>query len=142
MPKDSLVPTQRVDGYTTKGFMTYMPEDRLKKAELIAVGTRRSRKRDLIASKRSLRNPQTIEEKPVFPTCGGKREDPDAQSLQSGPYTEILSMLPGEVHMEDSAQTHEEEPPLTQQVDKEGQTSEADLSSEKSCCSSCGFYYG
>ena len=27
-------------------------------------------------------------------------------------------------------------------MDKEGQTSEADLSSEGSCCSSCGFYYG
>ena len=27
-------------------------------------------------------------------------------------------------------------------MDKEGQTSEVDLSSEKSFCSSCGFYYG
>ena len=27
-------------------------------------------------------------------------------------------------------------------MDKEGQTSEMDLSSEKSFCSSCGFYYG
>ena len=34
------------------------------------------------------------------------------------------------------------EPPRTQQVDKEGQNSEADLFSEKSCYSSCGFYYG
>jgi hypothetical protein len=44
--------------------------------------------------------------------------------------------------MEEPAQTHEEEPPRTQQVDKEGQTSEANLSSERSCCSFCGFYYG
>ena len=27
-------------------------------------------------------------------------------------------------------------------MDKEGQTGEEDLYSEKSCCSSCGFYYG
>ena len=27
-------------------------------------------------------------------------------------------------------------------MDKEGQTSEADLSSEGSYCSSCGYYYG
>ena len=51
-------------------------------------------------------------------------------------------MLPGEVRMEEPEQTYVEEPPRTQQVDKEGQNSEADLSSEKSCCSSCGFYYG
>ena len=35
-----------------------------------------------------------------------------------------------------------EDPPRTQQMDKEGQTGEEDLYSEKSCCSSCGFYYG
>ena len=35
-----------------------------------------------------------------------------------------------------------EDPPRTQQTDKEGQTGEEDLYSEKSCCSSCGFYYG
>ena len=57
-------------------------------------------------------------------------------------YTEVLSMLPGEVRMEEPEQTYVEKPPRTQQVDKEGKTSEADLSSEKSCCSSCGFYYG
>ena len=51
-------------------------------------------------------------------------------------------MLPGEVRIEEPEQTYGEEPPRTQQVDKEGQTSEADLSSEGSCCSSCGFYYG
>jgi len=62
--------------------------------------------------------------------------------LQSGPVTEILSMLPGEVRMEEPEQTYGEEPPRAQQVDKEGQTSEADLSSEGSRCSSCGFYYG
>ena len=44
--------------------------------------------------------------------------------------------------MEEPEQTNVEEPPRTQQVDKEGQTSEMDLSSERSCCSSCGFYYG
>ena len=54
----------------------------------------------------------------------------------------VLSMLPGEVRMEEPEQTYVEEPPRTQQVDKEGQTSEADLSSEKSFCSSCGYYYG
>jgi hypothetical protein len=41
--------------------MTYKPEDPLKKAELMAVEMRRSRKRDFIASKRLLRNPQTTE---------------------------------------------------------------------------------
>jgi len=67
------VPAQRVNEYTTKGYMTYMPEDPLKKAELMAVEIRRSRKKDLLASKRALRNPQTIEKKPLFFTCGGKR---------------------------------------------------------------------
>ena len=42
--------SQRVNGYATKGYMTYMPEDPLQKAELMAVEMRRSRKRDLIAS--------------------------------------------------------------------------------------------
>ena len=51
-------------------------------------------------------------------------------------------MLPGEVRMEEPEQTYIKEPPRTQQVDKEGQNCEADLSSKKSCCSSCGFYYG
>ena len=47
------MPAQRVNGYATKGYMTYMPEDPLKKAELMAVEMRRSRKKDLIASKRA-----------------------------------------------------------------------------------------
>ena len=54
----------------------------------------------------------------------------------------MLSMLPDEVRMKDPVQTHEEEKPFTQQVDKEGQTSKAELSSEKICCESCEFYYG
>jgi hypothetical protein len=41
----------------------------------MAVGMRRSSKRDLIASKRLLRNPQTIEEQPVCAMCGGRKED-------------------------------------------------------------------
>ena len=57
-------------------------------------------------------------------------------------YTEILSMLPREVRMEEPEQFCMEDPPRTQQMDKEGQTGEEDLYSEKSCCSSCGFYYG
>ena len=55
-------------------------------------------------------------------------------------------MLPGEVRMEEPEQTYIKEPPSTQQVDKEGQTSEMDLSSEgsyySSYCSSCGIYKG
>ena len=55
-------------------------------------------------------------------------------------------MLPGEVRMEEPEQTYIKEPPRTQQVDKEGQTSEMDLSSEgsyySSYCSSCGIYKG
>ena len=62
-------------GYKTKGHMTYKPEDPLKKAELMAVEMRRSRKRDLIASKRLLRNPQTTEEQHVCAMCGGRKED-------------------------------------------------------------------
>ena len=46
--------------------------------------------------------------------------------------------------MEEPEQTYIKEPPRTQQVDKEGQTSEADLFSEgsyySSYCSSCGIY--
>ena len=47
--------------------MTYQPEDPLRKAELMAVEMRRSKRRYLIASKRALRNPQTTEE---LPMCG------------------------------------------------------------------------
>ena len=50
-----------------KGYMTYQPEDPLRKAELMAVEMRRSKRRDLIASKRALRNPQITEE---LPMCG------------------------------------------------------------------------
>ena len=52
-------------GYKTKGHMTYQPEDPLKKAELMAMEMRRSRKRDLIASKRALRNAQDSEVQPL-----------------------------------------------------------------------------
>ena len=85
LPKRSLVPEQRVNEYTTKGYMTFMPEDPLKKAELMAVEMRRSRKKDLIASKRALRNSQASEEKPVCPTCGGKREDPSSNLCKTEP---------------------------------------------------------
>ena len=54
-------------GNKTKGYMTYQPEDPLRKAELMAVEMRRSKRRYLIASKRALRNPQTTEE---LPMCG------------------------------------------------------------------------
>ena len=114
LPGTPLVLSQRVNGYATKGYMTYMPEDPLQKAELMAVEMRRSRKRDLIASKRALRNHQTTEEVPVCPTSGGKRGDLDTHSLQSGPFSETLSMLPGEVRMEEPEQTYVEEPLCTQ----------------------------
>ena len=57
-PWDEKEPIYRVGGYKTKGHFTYKPEDPLKNAELMAVEMRRSRKRDLIASKRTLRNAQ------------------------------------------------------------------------------------
>ena len=41
----------------------------MKKAELMAVDMRRSKRRDLIASKRALHNPQTTEEQPVCAIC-------------------------------------------------------------------------
>ena len=41
----------------------------MKKAELMAVEMRRSKKRDLIASKRALHNPLTTEEQPKCFTC-------------------------------------------------------------------------
>ena len=56
-------------GYKTKGHMTYKPEDPLKKAELMAVEMRRSRKRDLISLKRALHNTQTTEKQPVCDIC-------------------------------------------------------------------------
>ena len=56
--------------------MTYQPEEPLSKAELMAVEMRKSKKRDLIASKRALSNHQATEQQSVCPTCGGKKEDP------------------------------------------------------------------
>ena len=44
-------------GYKTKGHITYKPEDPLYKAELMAVEMGRSKKRDLIASKRTTQPP-------------------------------------------------------------------------------------
>ena len=55
--------------------MTYQPEDPLMKAELMAMEMRKSKKRDLIASKRAVRNHQATEQQPVCPTCGGMKED-------------------------------------------------------------------
>ena len=56
--------------------MTLMPEDPLKKAELRAVEMRRSKRRDLIASKRTLRNPQTTEELAMCAMSGWSKEYP------------------------------------------------------------------
>ena len=42
----------------------------------MAVEIRRSKRRDLIASKRALHNPQTIEEQPVCAICSDLREVP------------------------------------------------------------------
>ena len=63
-------------GNKTKGHMTYQPEDPLRKAELMALEMRKSKKRDLFASKRALRNPQTTEEQPVCAMCGGRKIHP------------------------------------------------------------------
>ena len=60
-------------GYKTKGQMTYQPENPLRKAELMAVEMRKSKKRDLIASKRALHNHQATEQQPECLTCGGKK---------------------------------------------------------------------
>ena len=46
----------------------------MKKAELMAVEMRRSKRRDLIASKRALHNPQSTEEQPVCALCCDMRE--------------------------------------------------------------------
>ena len=48
----------------------------MKKAELMAVEMRRSKRRDLIAWKRALRNPQTTEELPMCAMSGGRKEYP------------------------------------------------------------------
>ena len=42
----------------------------------MAVGMRRSKRRDLIASKRALHNPQTTEELPTSDMSGGRMEYP------------------------------------------------------------------
>ena len=47
----------------------------MKKAELMAVEMRRSKRRDLIASKRAVRSHQATEKQPVCPTCGRMKED-------------------------------------------------------------------
>ena len=46
----------------------------MKKAEIMAVEMRRSKKRDLIASKRALLNPQTTEEQPKCAMCYDLRD--------------------------------------------------------------------
>ena len=72
LPSFPLDSTQRVDGYTTKSYMTYMPEDPQKKAEVMAMEMRRCKRRHLIASKRALRNPQTTEELSMCAMSGGR----------------------------------------------------------------------
>ena len=60
-----------------KRHMAFKSEDPLIKAESMAVDMRRSRKRDLIASKRELRRFKTHEEHPVHSmTDGGKKYPP------------------------------------------------------------------
>ena len=63
-------------GNKTKGYMTYQPEDPLRKAEMMAVEMRKCKKRDLIASKRALCNHQTTEELPMCAMSGGRMEYP------------------------------------------------------------------
>ena len=46
----------------------------MKKAELMAVEMRRSKRRDLIASKRARRNPQITEEQPKCAICYDLRD--------------------------------------------------------------------
>ena len=46
----------------------------MKKAELMAVEMRRSKRRDLIASKRALLNPQTTDEQPKCAMCNDLRD--------------------------------------------------------------------
>jgi hypothetical protein len=59
-----------------KRHMACKSEDPLIKAESMAVDMRRSRKRDLIASKRELCRFQTLEEHPVHSMTGGGKEYP------------------------------------------------------------------
>ena len=60
----------------TKGYMTYQPEDPLRKAEMMAVEMRKCKRRDLIASKRTLCNHQTTEELPMCVISSGRMEYP------------------------------------------------------------------
>ena len=71
-----------------KGLMTYKTEDPLKKAELMALGMRMSRKKELIASKRELFSSKTPGERSVSPMFGG---------------VEGLSRIPGQVAEEEKA---------------------------------------
>ena len=90
----------------TKGLMTYKPEDPLKKTELMAVGMRMSRKKELIASKREVFSCKTPDERSVSPMFGGVE----------GP-----SRIPGQVAEEEKvgmdipleAETHETDVPET-----------------------------
>ena len=63
-----------VGGNKTKGYMTYQPEDPLRKAELMAEEMRRSKRRHLIASKRALHRPLTTEEQPKCFMCYDLRD--------------------------------------------------------------------
>ena len=47
----------------------------MNKAEFMAVEMRRSKRKDLIAYKRALRNTQTTEDQPACAMCGGRKED-------------------------------------------------------------------
>ena len=89
-----------------KGLMTYKTEDPLKKAELMAVGMRMSRKKEIIASKRELFSCKTPGERSVAPMFGD---------------VEGLSRIPGQVAEEEKVgmgipsetRTHETDVPET-----------------------------
>ena len=63
-----------VGGNKIKRYMTYQPEDPLKKAELMAEEMRRSKRRSLIASKRALHNTLSTEEQPKCFMCYDLRD--------------------------------------------------------------------
>ena len=63
-------------GKKTKSYMTYEPDYPLSKAELMAVEMRKCKKRDLIASKRVLRNHQATEQQPLCAMSGRRMEYP------------------------------------------------------------------
>ena len=56
-------------------YMTYHPYDPMKKAELMAVEMRTSKRKDLIAWKLALCNPQKTEDQPACAMCGWSKED-------------------------------------------------------------------